>query len=189
MVNVQVFCPKGHLYDPSVHPSCPYCSSAGGISPITPVNQGGGVPPTIPLNPPQVVMNPTIMVCPNGHQYDSSLYSSCPSCNSNKKCAKQNKTYVKDGLINQPVQTNSQPRVRPVVGWLVCIEGPDIGKDFRLHAQFNYVGRNEDQDISLNDGFVSGEKHLTVSYDMLNHRYFAEKDGSSFVYINGHPLV
>ncbi|MBQ7705303.1 MAG: FHA domain-containing protein [Selenomonadaceae bacterium] len=75
------------------------------------------------------------------------------------------------------------------MGWLVCVEGKDIGKDFRLHAQFNYVGRNENQDISLSDEYVSREKHLTVSYDMLNHRYFAEKGGSSFVYINNQPLV
>ena len=29
--------------------------------------------------------------------------------------------------------------VEPVVGWLVCIDGPSRGSDYRLHAGYNYI--------------------------------------------------
>ena len=29
----------------------------------------------------------------------------------------------------------------PVVGWLVCIAGPDKGRDYRIHSERNFLGR------------------------------------------------
>ena len=87
--------------------------------------------------------------------------------------------------LGQKVESLS---VRPVVGWLVCVQGPDIGKDFRLHSDFNHVGRDKYQDVCLSDRTVSRE-HFTVSYDIVNNHYFAEMDkGRTMVYINGYPL-
>ena len=122
--------------------------------------------------------------CPKGHPYDSSL-SSCPFClpikiKVNPPPHQEETTFVGD--------LNDSARVRPVVGWLVCVQGPDIGKDFRLHSDFNHVGRDKYQDVCLSDRTVSRE-HFTVSYDIVNNHYFAEMDkGRTMVYINGYSL-
>ena len=172
----QVSCPRGHLYDSSL-PSCPYCLPSAGqaVGPTVPFTSAqGGLPPTTPV---QGATPPTTPV-----QYQGSNVSTKPVDRSMQE------TQVADDLLTQ-AGTHPQPtRVRPVVGWLVCVQGNDIGKDFRLHANFNSVGRGENQDVRIDDEYVSRE-HFIVSYDMVNNRYFADMgQGKTFVYINGYPL-
>ena len=179
--NVQISCPRGHLYDSSL-PSCPFClpNSGQGVGPTVPFSsaQGGTLPPTgvvtpyqnvgstMPITPQQGNPGPTIPVNNNSMQ----------------------ETQVAENLVTQGGKNSQPTRIRPVVGWLVCVQGNDIGKDFRLHANFNPVGRGSNQDVCINDEFVSRE-HFVVSYDMVNNRYFADMgQGKSFVYINGYPL-
>ena len=120
--------------------------------------------------------------CPKGHTYDSSL-GPCPFC---LPPSTSTPTPTPTPLPPPP----TPQRVRPVVGWLVCAQGADIGKDFRLHANFNHVGRNGNMDIQLTDPYVSHDKHFTVSYALQSNLYFAEMgQGRSFVHINGQPLV
>ena len=160
MANVQKYCPKGHAYDSSL-PSCPFCLPVqGNVAPTTPANnQYGG----------------------NG----GIVGSTTPV---------QQETRFTDDLISSMTDSNyiqSQPntRVRPVVGWLVCVEGPDTGKDFRLHTDFNRVGRAEYQDVCLSDETVSRE-HFTIAHDRFNNQYFAEmnSNGRTMVHINGYSL-
>ena len=37
----------------------------------------------------------------------------------------------------------------PVVGWLVCVTGPNTGRDYRLFARINTIGRAEKNDVCL----------------------------------------
>lgn len=173
MSNMQKYCPKGHAYDSSL-PSCPFClpNQGGNLSPTAPVNQyGGNLSPTAPVN--QYRGNQGGSVGPTVPVQQKTVFIGDLSVTSNATSTQQ----------------ATQARVRPVVGWLVCVQGPDIGKDFRLHTHFNHVGRNEDQDVCLSDPTVSGE-HFTVSYDMQHNHYFADMNskGSTFVYINSYPL-
>ena len=172
MANMQITCPKGHVYDSSL-PSCPYClPGQGSVGSTTPVNQyGGNVGSTTPVNQYGGNVGPTVPVNPPPVQRETVFIGDLSDPNNPK-----------------PIQPTTPTRVRPVVGWLVCVQGPDIGKDFRLHTHFNHVGRAENQDVCLSDESVSRE-HFTVSYDMVNNRYFADMGkGSTFVYINGYPL-
>ena len=51
----------------------------------------------------------------------------------------------------------------PVVGWLVCIEGNDRGRDFRLHSGYNSIGKNAENDVSIpSDGTIDGKTIPTV---------------------------
>ena len=82
--------------------------------------------------------------CKNGHIYDTSKYSSCPYCK-----AEGLETEVKEDKINLVEEMNDDDktmaywakdsRVDPVVGWLVCIEGADKGKDFRILSERNFI--------------------------------------------------
>lgn len=56
--------------------------------------------------------------CPQGHFFDGDRYDVCPLC---------------------PPDPAPEP-FRPTVGWLVCLEEPFQGLDFRLHEGMNLLG-------------------------------------------------
>jgi len=184
MANVNVYCPRGHLYDSSL-PACPYCSPNSGkdLGATEPLNSGG-VGETLPLRKENQQPTPP----PN----QGNIGPTEPVNQNSRNDRTMGKTVFAGDLNILPnaskTQINIQQSVRPVVGWLVCVQGDDLGKDFRLHSHFNHVGRGEDQDVRLTDKSIS-RQHFTVSYDMLNDVYFAEMGrGQTFVYINGQPL-
>ena len=56
----------------------------------------------------------------------------------------------------------------PVVGWLVCVEGPEVGKDYRLFGRINSIGRAEGNDVVLaQEHTVSQKNHVRLAYDVL----------------------
>lgn len=81
--------------------------------------------------------------------------------------------------------------VRPVTGWLVCIDGKEKGKDYRLHADINYIGRSKTNDVVLgSDPTVSRERHAMLAYDNRGKMFFfAPANGSSLVRQNGRPVL
>lgn len=85
-----------------------------------------------------------------------------------------------------------QPRVGadPVVGWLVVVDGPDRGRDFRLHAGRNFIGRAAEMHVALtNDRAVSRDRHAIVVYDPRTNRYrVTPGDSAGLVYRNGAPV-
>jgi len=84
----------------------------------------------------------------------------------------------------------SRPNVDPVVGWLVCMEGPDRGRDFRLHAEKNFIGRSAQMDVCvLSDDRVSSEKHGVVIFDPKQRVFWTlPGDSGEAVYLNGEIL-
>lgn len=76
-----------------------------------------------------------------------------------------------------------------VAGWLICIEGINRGKDFRLHAGRNFIGRDLDQDVRLEDGSVS-RKHFVIDFNPIEGNYCIEMNNAkaAAVYVNGSPL-
>jgi len=78
-------------------------------------------------------------------------------------------------------------KTEPVVGWLVCLEGPDKGKDFRLHNEKNYIGRAPMNDVVIEgDQTVSRERHGVVVFDPKKQVFWAlPGDASGLVYLNG----
>jgi hypothetical protein len=75
----------------------------------------------------------------------------------------------------------------PVVGWLVCLAGPDRGHDFRLHAEKNFIGRSPLMDICVaGDEMVSRDRHALVIFDPKTQVFWAVPgDASGLVYLNG----
>ena len=86
---------------------------------------------------------------------------------------------------------NAATSVRPVTGWLVCIEGTEKGKDFRIHGEMNYIGRSKSNDVVLSsDPTVSRERHAVIAYDDREKLFFfAPASGSSLVRQNGRPVL
>lgn len=159
---------------------------------------------------------PNMQVCPNGHYYDSDRYAQCPYCKAPDSTLPSSgggeigatMPLPKDYLDNldkpaAPAPAAAAPvmektmrlmpedmQIEPVVGWIVCIEGPDKGKDYRLHSGNNFVGRSGSADVTLSGKYVSSENHFCISYDKRHDRYFAAMGvGQEMVYLNEEPLA
>jgi hypothetical protein len=75
--------------------------------------------------------------------------------------------------------------IRPVCGWLVCLDGVRQGLDYPLYSGLNHIGRAADNDISLfGDITVSRHNHAAVSYDPKKRRFtLLPGAGESIIYL------
>ncbi|KJU87138.1 signal peptide protein [Candidatus Magnetobacterium bavaricum] len=76
----------------------------------------------------------------------------------------------------------------PVVGWLVCIDGNEKGKDYRIRAGINEVGR-DDVHISIKgDEMVSRRDHAEIEYDPEDNSYHVIRKKNIAVKLNGEKV-
>ncbi len=81
--------------------------------------------------------------------------------------------------------------IDPVVGWLVCITGPDRGRDYRIRNGRNFVGRDPGMDIAITgDDTISRRNHAEIVYDPMSRGFFiAPGDSRGLVYQNKAPVL
>lgn len=74
----------------------------------------------------------------------------------------------------------------PAVGWLVCVKGKNIGKDFKIIAGKNSIGRsNTNVIIFENEETVSREKHAWIIYEPRKREFFVKPgESSGLTYLN-----
>lgn len=86
----------------------------------------------------------------------------------------------------RPEMVNHEQDFSPVVGWLVCIDGPCRGKDFPIRAGYNYIGRASGNDICIpGDMHISGERHAMIAYSPRGNKFtFAPANGRGIVSVN-----
>ena len=103
--------------------------------------------------------------CSHGHFYDASKHSSCPYCGAgtdiegktrrvpSSPAAQQPKAAppppASDPGVTRAVYRETATGISPVVGWLVCVAGPDRGRDYRIHGEKNFIGRGSSMDIVI----------------------------------------
>ena len=79
----------------------------------------------------------------------------------------------------------------PVIGWLVCVKGPSLGKDYTLFMTptGNGIGSSDSMTIVVNSPNVSAEYHATIFYDeMCGKSYIAPGFGKKAVRVNNNIL-
>ena len=89
------------------------------------------------------------------------------------------------GYFESVSDSPSKPlQINPVVGWLVCIQGPHRGASFELYAGRNSIGRDNSNMIILsNDPQVSRQNHAAVIYEPRNREFYLQPgNGSSLTY-------
>ncbi len=143
--------------------------------------------------------------CTEGHFYDPAKHHACPWCPKPVEMAMPvipggKTTPLRAEVASAPAPAVAIPvggktvplmrgggKVEPVVGWLVCIEGPDRGQDFRLHAAKNFIGRSPAMDIGVaGDESVSRDKHAVVTFEPKRGSFWlAPGESSGLVYCNG----
>lgn len=147
--------------------------------------------------------------CENGHFYDVSVNSTCPMCaqvSGNSSVEDLGVTvpvtggFTSASDVNNPgigdeytgfVDIGGAHGFRPAVGWLVSIDGPTRGRDYRIYPEYNFIGRSDEMDICITgDDQISREKHATIAYDDPTKAfYFAPADGRNIVRVNGKPVL
>jgi hypothetical protein len=87
-------------------------------------------------------------------------------------------------------QESGQQSIDPIVGWLVCVGGPDCGRDYRIKAEKNFIGRSTTMDICISgDQRISRENHAIVAFDPRNVEFrLYTGDARGLVYLNGHMV-
>ena len=143
---------NNHYYHADKFPACPYCSHMqSGFSQTMPANEQSDIGPTQPET--EVTTTTTQNTVP-------------PT--------------VLDTDIQKTVGFYEEDMgLEPVVGWLVCIEGNLIGKDFRLTSGRNFIGRGSDMDVVLEgDPSVSRTAHAIVVYEPKENVYLIQPGAS-----------
>lgn len=158
----------------------------------------------------------TIQECANGHLYDTDQFASCPYCQGDTNrinfggseigktvgtapAVEVGATVAPSGYGNKQDKSDTGKTVavfqkkmsfEPVVGWLVCFEGPEKGKDYKIYGRNNTVGRSEKMDICIkSDETISRENHARLAYDEKHNAFhLIPAESTNTIYLNEEPV-
>lgn len=199
-------CSKGHFYDPSVTSTCPQCAAEeqgmggmgfqadlGATMPVSPMEDYGATEPVSPMED----YGATEPLYTGG----SSFMGGNGGLNQTVPAPEGNGFVTGDfgpGRRVEDYDDATQPTIvagiagfSPVAGWLVCIDGPAKGTDYRVRAGYNYIGRAEHMDIRVTgDNQIGRERHAMIAYDQEEKVFFfGPADGKSIVRLNGKMVM
>lgn len=129
----------------------------------------------------------SLVRCPNGHVYNGMRYGKvCPYCNMRTQ---EEIAATKPVGFEPPVEIIQEDEI-PVCGWLVCIEGARVGKDYKIHAGKNFVGRGDDMDIQIiGDNEINRKNHTIIVYDPKKlNTVILPGDSAGLAYLNEEPV-
>lgn len=131
----------------------------------------------------------SLMRCPEGHLFSPRRYGNiCPYCN--KTVALTNEKSIAEdpeGAYDSKTPYLGDLEVMdPVTGWLVCIEGPSKGRDYKIMTEKNFLGRGETMDIQiLGDNHIAKKNHAVFVYDPKKRKtLILPGDSQGLVYVN-----
>lgn len=129
----------------------------------------------------------SLVRCKNGHMFSSRRYGeTCPYCNMDAG----NRKNPYSSLIEDPDKTmplfGADERIDPVAGWLVCVEGVQRGKDYKIRSGKNFIGRADNMNIQiLGDNSISRVNHAAIVYDKKDRVFhLLPGDSTGLVYKN-----
>lgn len=176
-----ISCSKGHYYDANRYASCPYCSTGGfspTVDPFAETKEGdsgyGGIGKTTDVGGGESYGN--------YENYGNFGPTEVPQV---KKRAAESMSKTQFVDISTPAGAPV-----PVVGWLVAVEGPCRGTDYRIHTGYNYIGR-EAGDICIHgDNTISAEKDANVTFVPQTRKfYIAHEQGKNVLLVNDMPVI
>jgi hypothetical protein len=142
--------------------------------------------------------------CPSGHYYDPSKSPNCPLCEPapapaptapEKAPAQAAVPPPPQGQRLEGVHETryfmvNQQGIDPTVGWLVCIEGPERGKDYRIRSERNFIGRSPSMDLVVSDESISREKHAIIVFNPLKQSFKLQAGESrGLIYLNDEEVL
>lgn len=140
----------------------------------------------------------SVKVCENGHLYDDRRYQVCPHCGKADSSSGEPQSVKKIVISRRSVEDDGEKTVsyysdiggnNYVAGWLVCAEGNEKGRDYRIHFGFNRIGRSGISDICISsDAGIAETNHCSVVYDDRSNSFFAVPGKETVTYLNGEIL-
>ena len=163
-------CGNGHVYNSDQYSACPYCNTETNVIDFSVGDEGKTMAPGMGS------FNAAIM--PND-AFDAGKTVAPDSYRRQKE--EENKTV---GVFK------ATQDLEPVVGWLVCFEGTEKGKDYRLWARINTIGRSEKMDVCIKgDNTISKENHARLAYDPKHNKFnLIPAASTNNIYLNDDPV-
>ncbi|MFD3260902.1 MULTISPECIES: FHA domain-containing protein [Paenibacillus] len=133
--------------------------------------------------------------CLNGHMFSTRKHgNTCPYCNTTLEQPSRNES--RRPQVAEDMEEKTMPYlgettgIQPVTGWLVCVEGPQMGQDYRIMAEKNFIGRAEEMQIRIiGDNAVSRRNHAVIVYDPKKRNfYLLPGDASGLAYHNNEAV-
>lgn len=168
-------CNAGHYYDADKFENCPHCAETDLSATVESA--------TVASRP---MPQPDATVAPAG----AAGWGHVPQ-NYNPDVTVPLDRSEADADATIGVYTRKEAVIQPVVGWLVCVQGPSLGKDYRLIAGRNSVGRDASNPVSITeDRSISRSKHAIVTYDPHSNSFFIQPgESSELCYINRNVVL
>ena len=176
-----VKCPNGHFYDESRFNACPHCNGAS----------TGNIAVTVPLTNSSssdnvtTDFNASASLKPQGMSLQDAVNMTTGGAQTPVSVTTVGDDPQTVGYYKKDIGTE------PVVGWLVCVEGPHFGEDFRLKTGRNFIGRASNMDVAIvKDNGVSRERHSIVLYDPRGNQYLvAPGESKELCYLNDEVVL
>ncbi|MGE8000570.1 FHA domain-containing protein [Lysinibacillus sp. NPDC093190] len=136
----------------------------------------------------------SLIRCTNGHMFSSRRHRNvCPYCNvmvEQEQRPSSQQTAVAEVDDKTMPYLGEMDGIDPVTGWLVCIEGPQMGRDYRILSEKNFIGRAEDMHIRIvGDNSISQRNHAVIVYDPKKRNfYLLPGDASGLAYLNNEAI-
>lgn len=169
----QKLCERGlHFYDASKFASCPHCrivAAPGVRGPEIGQTEGYGVSPAAPATPGNPAIPATRATTPVGGR-DEQQYTR----------RRTDASPIEEGAT-QIYMGEQQGKTPHVVGWLVCTDGPAMGKDFRLFFGNNKIGRDGRVNVVqiTGDDGISRDGHAVIQYDNRENSFYIHSDAQA----------
>ncbi len=136
-----------------------------------------------------------IIKCERGHFFDDEKYESCPMCN---RGGSGDDGDVKTMALFSSIHNDDEKTIGinfkktncdPVVGWLICVDGPEKGRDFRIHSGRNFIGRDMTNDIYLTeDASISRKNEGYLIYEPRSNSFIVMNGEGASIYVNDEPI-
>lgn len=139
--------------------------------------------------------------CTNGHLFNPKKHNQCPYCDEGEI----NKASESKKIVASPVEKkhftvsdtnesgsktkaywNEAEGVEPAVGWIVCIEGSERGRDYKIKSDKNFIGRSEEMHIHIQgDTYISRRNHAVICYNPKQRNFMLiPGEGTGIIYAN-----
>ena len=160
-----VRCDNGHFYDNELYEICPHCGAQTRNDDVT-----------VALT--QAAGEDSVTQAQIGDGESTSLTDAVKQATGGKIESGDDSVTV--GYYDKSLG------VEPVVGWLVCVEGNNIGSDYRLKSGRNFIGRAPSMDIAISeDETVSRDRHAILVYEPKSHVFLVQAgESKELCYLN-----
>lgn len=180
-------CPKGHYYQGD---KCPYCTEHDSVGSHTQLKT-------------EVFTNGSGPFSTGNYGADDNrTIKDCPTDTPTIADDDPRKTVMPGGCVSQPHRGVSSKTEfgdmssfgnsgcarysRKLVGWLVTYSADELGLDFRIYEGRNIIGRDDECDISVDDGFISG-RHAVLLFRAGKYS-LTDSQSSHGTFVNGEDI-